>query len=54
MECRELVELLTEYLEEALPAAERARLEAHLAACDDCTAFLVQLLETIDALRVHG
>jgi anti-sigma factor RsiW len=54
MECRELVELVTEYLDEALPSAERAVLEAHLGECDDCAAFLVQLLETIDALRLHG
>ena len=29
--CQELVELVTDYLEGALPAAERARFEAHLA-----------------------
>ena len=27
--CRELVELVTDYLDGALPAAERARFEAH-------------------------
>ena len=29
--CRELVEALTDYLEDAMPADDRARLEAHLA-----------------------
>ena len=31
--CRELVELVTEYLDGALPDAERARFETHRAAC---------------------
>jgi anti-sigma factor RsiW len=34
--CRELVELVTEYLEAALPARERERFEAHLAHCPEC------------------
>ena len=32
--CRELVELVTDYLEGALPESERARFEAHIAGCD--------------------
>jgi anti-sigma factor RsiW len=50
MECREFVELVTAYLEDALTAAERARVDAHLSECDDCAAFLVQFLATIDAV----
>ena len=34
--CAELVELLTEYLEGALPPDEVAVVEAHLAACEAC------------------
>ncbi len=49
--CREVVELLSDYLDDAIPALDRARLEAHLAACDGCTAALEQLRETI---RVTG
>jgi anti-sigma factor RsiW len=45
--CRELVELVTEYLEDALPAAERARFEAHLAACEGCEAYVEQMRSTI-------
>ena len=33
MTCHELVELVTEYLEDAMTASERERLEQHLAAC---------------------
>ena len=49
--CRELVELLTDYLEGAIPAADRARIDAHLARCDGCTRALDQLRTTI---RVTG
>jgi anti-sigma factor RsiW len=43
MTCREVVQLLTDYLEGALTANDRARVEEHLAGCDACTAFLAQL-----------
>ncbi len=48
--CREVVELLSDYLEDGLPAGERARVEAHLASCPDCLAYLAQLRTTIGAL----
>lgn len=48
--CREVVELLTDYLEDALPAGERARVEEHLATCPDCTAYVEQLRTTIGML----
>jgi len=48
--CAELVELVTAYLDDALPAADRARLEAHLARCDDCTAYVAQFTQTVRAL----
>ena len=47
MVCQELVEVLTEYLDGALSAHDRARLEAHLAVCDDCQAYLDQFKATI-------
>jgi anti-sigma factor RsiW len=46
--CRELVELVTDYLEGALLPHDRLRFEHHLASCDGCTAYLVQMRETID------
>jgi len=48
--CREVVELLSDHLEGALSAAARARVEAHLAACPHCLAYLAQLRATIGAL----
>ena len=48
--CREVVELLSDYLEDMLPAGERARVEAHLATCPECTAYLEQLRATIGTL----
>ena len=50
MTCRELVELVTGYLEGTLPAAERARFEAHLADCPDCTNYLDQMRRTVQLL----
>jgi anti-sigma factor RsiW len=43
MTCRQVVQLLTDYLEGALSDADRAGVERHLAGCDACTAFLAQL-----------
>jgi anti-sigma factor RsiW len=48
--CRELVELVTAYLEGTLAADERARFEAHLAACRHCRAYLEQMRLTLKAL----
>ena len=48
--CRELVELVTDYLEGALPPVERARFEEHLADCRHCRAYLDQMRRTIRAL----
>jgi anti-sigma factor RsiW len=47
LSCQELVELVTEYLDNALPPEERARFEAHIAECDDCTGYLDQIRVTI-------
>jgi anti-sigma factor RsiW len=48
MTCRELVELVTDYLEGALPARERGRFEAHVAACEACDRYLAQIRTTVD------
>jgi anti-sigma factor RsiW len=44
--CVEFVELVTDYLEDALPARERRAFEHHLERCDGCTAYLAQMRET--------
>jgi anti-sigma factor RsiW len=51
MACRELVEVVTDLLEDALDPEERARIEAHMAGCDGCRAHLAQVRAT---LRVAG
>ena len=48
--CNELVELLTEYLEGALPPAEVVAVEEHLRGCDACQRYLDQLRTTIGLL----
>ena len=48
--CRQAVELMTDYLEGALSAADLARLEGHLAACPHCTEYLAQMRRTLDLL----
>jgi anti-sigma factor RsiW len=50
MPCQELVELVTDYLEGRLSAADRERFDAHIAGCDACTAYLEQMRMTLDAL----
>jgi anti-sigma factor RsiW len=46
--CRELVKLVTEYLEGALSPEDRARFDEHIAGCGDCTAHLDQMRRTLD------
>lgn len=49
--CKELVELVTDYLEGALSAADRKRFEEHLVICDACTSYLDSIRL---AIRVTG
>jgi anti-sigma factor RsiW len=44
--CRELVDLVTEYLENALSPAERTRFEQHLEPCTVCPRYVEQLRST--------
>lgn len=47
LSCKELVALVTDYLEGALPAGERIRFERHLAICPPCRAHLAQMRATL-------
>jgi predicted anti-sigma-YlaC factor YlaD len=47
MDCRDLAELVTEFLEGVLAPRARATVEAHLAGCDGCTEYLEQMRTTI-------
>jgi len=46
--CQQAVELVTDYLEDALSGADRRRYEAHLAGCPHCTEYLAQMRKTIE------
>jgi anti-sigma factor RsiW len=50
MTCQELVELITSYLDDALPADERQRFERHLAVCPGCGVYLEQMRATLRLL----
>ena len=41
--CREVVEMVTAYLDDALEPGQRAALERHLAGCPHCTEYLAQI-----------
>ena len=47
LSCKEMVELVTAYFEDALPPVERAQFEEHLASCSDCRTYLDQMRRTI-------
>jgi anti-sigma factor RsiW len=52
--CKEVVELVTDYLEDALPPEDRQRFEEHLALCDGCATYVEQIKQTIDTVgAVH-
>jgi anti-sigma factor RsiW len=47
MDCNELVELVTAYLDESLSPETRARFDEHLRGCDGCENYLEQFRVTI-------
>jgi anti-sigma factor RsiW len=47
MDCNELVELVTAYLDGALDPDTRARVDMHLLDCDGCANYLQQFRETV-------
>lgn len=50
LSCKEMVELVTDYLEDALSADMRDRFERHLTACHPCVVYIEQMRQTIAAL----
>lgn len=48
--CREVVEVVTDFLEGRLPVDDRDRLERHLAMCDWCGTYLDQMGHTLTAV----
>lgn len=49
LHCQRAVELITDYLDDALPAAQRRRVDRHLADCSHCADYLAQIRATITA-----
>jgi anti-sigma factor RsiW len=49
LSCQELVELVTDYFEDALDVATRAAFDRHIAGCPDCTRYLRQLESIVRA-----
>ena len=47
--CQELVEVITDYLEDRMPAERRLLFEEHVAFCSWCRTYLDQMQETIRA-----
>jgi anti-sigma factor RsiW len=51
MACKQLVELVADYLDHTLSPDMKARFEEHLAGCDGCTTYLKQTQQIIAELR---
>lgn len=47
--CKQMVELVTAYLEDALEPVDRERFEEHLVFCDGCDQYLEQMRATVVA-----
>jgi len=50
LSCKELVEIVTNYLEDRLDPRDKIRFESHLGDCPACAAYLQQMRETVLAL----
>jgi anti-sigma factor RsiW len=50
LSCKEVVELVTDYLEDRLPAPLRQRFDQHLTGCDPCVVYIEQMRLTIAAV----
>jgi anti-sigma factor RsiW len=47
LSCREVVELVSDFVDGVLPEAMRLRMEAHLSGCDPCVAYVGQIRATV-------
>jgi hypothetical protein len=51
MACKQLVELVADYLDDTLSPDMKARFEEHLAGCNGCSTYLKQTQQVIAELR---
>ena len=54
MTCKELVELVTDYLEGRLPPAQVEEFEQHLELCEGCVTYVDQIRATMDLVGSVG
>jgi anti-sigma factor RsiW len=47
LSCKDLVELVTDFIEDRLTASVRTRFEMHLQYCAPCRVYLAQMRETV-------
>lgn len=52
MECKEIVDLLTDYLEDMVPEPMKHEMDDHFANCPGCEAFFRQYRRTVDFPRL--
>ena len=52
--CRDVVETITDYLEDRMSVQERERFEMHLAICAGCETYMEQMRATIAATGSVG
>ncbi|CAN5298258.1 zf-HC2 domain-containing protein [soil metagenome] len=50
LDCNELVELVTAYLDDSLDLDDRSRFDAHLLECDGCENYLQQFRTTVSTI----
>jgi len=50
MDCQELVELVTVYLEDAFATQTKARFETHVGECGGCAHYVDQMKQTVHTL----
>jgi len=50
LRCKEVVEIITDYLERKLSFEDRTRFEQHLVNCPGCVEYLRQIRQTIGAV----
>ena len=51
IECRQIAELLTDYVEERLPQATKELIDWHIDGCAPCVAFVNTFRSTLKAVR---
>ena len=47
--CQELVEIVTAYFDGAMSRRDRKRFEEHISACENCSTYVEQMRQTIEA-----